>query len=547
MVLILGVAWPRPAQAQNLAGIGDTDPLRVGGSVSARAVLYHAEQIRERRQPFSWILSGTVNLNVYDVDMPFSFTLSEQERQIAQPFNQFGVSPSYKWMRGHLGYRSMTFSPYTLAGHQFLGGGLEMNPGLLRAGLMYGRLQRSVEEDSSVSRFTLPAYERTGWSARLGIGDNANYFDVIMLKAKDDPSSLRNVPRNSLVLPGENLVLGFSGTAELFDGFRLKLDAAASDYTRDLRSQRIDDPENAHVEAFDGISPTRSSTQFYTAVNGGFTWSLRRFSLSTTYTRVDPDYQSMGAYYITNDIQSIAVSPRFVLLDGRMRVNTTVTYRHDNLQNKKRATTSRIIPVVAVSLQPAPSWGLDLQYTDVLTSQRDGYQAVGDSIRLDQSTPMISITPRYSIISGSASHSFLVVAMYQTLNDNNPVTARYAEFSTSNVNFSYTLSLTKQQFSATASANTTRMENAGGVFRNSGVSLSLTKALAEQALRLNASSGFSFHATGETVTSSLGASYALQRRHAFSATTTYVNSSAGYYAQSRFSEITLVLGYAYTF
>ncbi|MDT8322935.1 MAG: hypothetical protein RRA94_02400, partial [Bacteroidota bacterium] len=242
------------ANSQDFSHIGDTDPIRLGGSVSARAVVYEAQALRGRRQPFSWVLGGTLNLNVYDVDLPFSFTLSEQDRSFAQPFNQFGASPTYKWITGHVGYRSLTYSPYTLAGHQFLGAGVEMNPGILRFGLMYGRFQRAVEEDTSATRFVVPAYARSGYSARLGIGSSANYFDVIMLKAKDDAASLRRQPTSSLVLPGENLVLGVSGTAEVFDGLRLQLDAAASDYTRDVRAQRVDDAENSHIEAFDALS-----------------------------------------------------------------------------------------------------------------------------------------------------------------------------------------------------------------------------------------------------------------------------------------------------
>ncbi|MDT8324910.1 MAG: hypothetical protein RRA94_12420, partial [Bacteroidota bacterium] len=295
------------------------------------------------------------------------------------------------------------------------------------------------------------------------------------------------------------------------------------------------------------LSANRSSTQFYTAIKAGATYSLHRFSLAAVYNRIDPDYQSMGAYHVTNDMQSVSLAPRFVLFDGRMRVSANLTYRHDNLQNKKRATTSRIIPVLVVSVQPGSNWGVDFNYTDVLTSQSDGYTSVSDSFRLSQQNPMLTLSPRYSIISGSASHTFLLGVMYQTLLDDNAITARYAEYNTTNLNFSYTLSLTKSQFSVSASANTTRLENAGGVYRNSGVSLNASKALLEQALRLTAGGGLSFHATGETITASVGASYALQRRHSFTATLNLVNSSAGYYAKERFSEYTLVLGYAYTF
>ncbi len=533
--------------AQNLSTIGETDPLHVGGSVSARAVIYTANEIRNRREPFSWVLNGTVNVNLYDVDFPFSFTYSEQERDFAQPFNQFGASPTWKWMRGHFGYRTLTFSPYTLAGHQFLGGGLEGNPGLFRFGLMYGRLQRAVEEDTAAGRFTLPAYERTGYAGRLGIGNSADYFDVIFLKAKDDPGSLRRPPTNALVLPGENLVLGFTGSAEIVQGLRLSLDAAASDYTRDVRSQTVESEENSHLDAFQGISETRTSTQFYTAVKAGVAWTMQRFGITGTYNRIDPDYQSMGAYHMTNDLQSFALAPRLVLFGGAARVNATFTFRHDNLQNKKRATTSRFMPVVAISVLPAPQWGIDIQYTDVLTSQSDGYARLNDTTQLDQSNPMLSVMPRYSFTSGPASHSFLLGIMYQQMNDNNPFTSRYAEYSTMNLNLSYTLALSKQQFSLTAGGNTTRLDNAGGVYRNSGVSLSASKSLLEQALRLTAGSGYSFHNAGNTLTATAGASYALLRRHSFSAQASFVQSTAGYYAKDRFSEITLVLGYAYTF
>jgi hypothetical protein len=535
------------AAGQNLSAIGERDPISLGGSFSARAVVYDASEIRNRREPFSWVLGGSLNLNIYDVDLPFSFTYSEQERDFSQPFNQFGASPTWKWLRGHFGYRSLTYSPYTLAGHQFLGGGLEGNPGIFRFGLMYGRLQRAVEEDTTAGRFTLPAYERTGYAGRIGIGSSADYLDVIFLKAKDDPSSLRRAPSQSLVLPGENLVLGFSGTTEIVSGLRLSLEAAASDYSRDIRSQVIEDADNSHLAAFSGVQETRSSTQFYTAVKAGVAWSRPRFGMTGTYSRIDPDYQSMGAYYMANDLQSFALGPRFVLFDGLMRVNATFTYRHDNLQNKKRATTRRFMPVVAISMQPAPQWGLDIQYTDVLTSQAAGYAPLGDSTRLDQSNPMLSVMPRYSFTTGGATHSLLLGAMYLQYNDNNAFTARYAEYNTTNLNLSYTLTLTKAQLSVTASGNTTRLENAGGVYRNSGISLSSSKSLLEQSLRLNTGTTYSFHNTGGTLTFSAGASYSLQRRHSFSAQGTYVNSSAGYYARDTFSEITLVLGYAYTF
>jgi hypothetical protein len=532
---------------QNLSTIGSSDPVRLGGSVSARAVLYSANEIRNRREPFSWVLGGSLNLNVYDVDLPFSFTYSEQERDFSQPFNQFGASPSWQWLRGHVGYRALTFSPYTLAGHQFLGGAVEGNPGLFRFGLMYGRLRRAVEEDTSTSRFVLPAYARTGYALRAGVGNSSSYVDLILLKAKDDPSSLRRAPMHSLVLPGENLVLGLSGTAEVVSGLRVTLDAAVSDYARDQRAREVEADGGMAAGVIEGMQASRSSTQYYGAVKAAVAWSRPRFGITGTYHRVDPDYQSMGAYYMANDLQSVAIAPRVVLLDGALRINGTVTYRHDNLQNKKRATTHRLMPVVALSIMPAPRWGVDVQYTDVFTSQTAGYASLGDSTRIDQRNPMISVMPRYTFTTGGAMHAVMLGAMHMRYVDNNPATARYARSNSTNLNLGYTVTLSAQQLSLTAAGNTTRLENAGGVYRNSGVSLTASKSLLAQSLRLNAGATYSFQGAGRTVTASAGASYALRQRHNFSAQSTLVSSSAGYYAQDMYSELTLVLGYAYTF
>ena len=161
------------------------------------------------------------------------------------------------------------------------------NPGIVRVGFMYGRLQRAVEEDTSAGRFTLPAYQRTGYAGRLGIGNSADYIDLVFLKAKDDPTSLQRAPRNSLVLPGENLVFGLNGTTEVIGGLRLSLDAAGSNYTRDVRAQTITSSEYG-LSAFDGAQQTRASTQFYTAVKAGFAWSLPRLRLARSSAACPP-------------------------------------------------------------------------------------------------------------------------------------------------------------------------------------------------------------------------------------------------------------------
>jgi len=81
-----------------------------------------------------WYLQGSPVITVYGIVLPFSFRLSEQQRDFRQPFNQFGVSPYYKWAKLHLGYRSHNWSTYALAGHSITGVGLELTPGKFQVG-----------------------------------------------------------------------------------------------------------------------------------------------------------------------------------------------------------------------------------------------------------------------------------------------------------------------------------------------------------------------------------------------------------------------------
>ncbi len=129
-LLLLG----RPAWTQSAL---DRRPslVTVSGGLNAYAGFYTADGIAARNQASPFGLSGAVTVALPGgISLPFSAVLGNQGSSFRQPFNQFGVSPTYKWATVHAGYRNVSFSPFTLAGHTFLGGGVELNPGKFRLG-----------------------------------------------------------------------------------------------------------------------------------------------------------------------------------------------------------------------------------------------------------------------------------------------------------------------------------------------------------------------------------------------------------------------------
>ena len=534
--------------AQDLERVGKESPVKLSGSVSSRLVGYGVSGIENRRDPFSALVSGNLTLDLYGLQLPFSFSWSTQDRSFSQPFNQFGASPRYKWATAHLGYRNLTFPPYTLSGHQMLGAGLELTPGDFRASFIAGRLQQAAQVDTTDSLNVIePAYERTGYAGRIGYGNEGFSVDLSFLKAADDTGSIRSVAAdNANVRPGENLVVGATFSLKPANGLTFKVDGAISDYTRDVRSDSIALADG--TEALGDVITPRASTQIYTALRADANYYGTVFSMSANYTRIDPDYQSMGAYYTAGDVESISIAPSVAAANRRLTFNGSFTWAHDNLQDKKLATTQTLSPSLTVNWSPSSSFGILLTGSTQMISQSEGTLPVNDTTRLDQQIPMVMVAPRYMISDTTLSHAFFLTATHQRLIDGNEFTADYSEYNTTIASLSYTLTGLKSSFSLTGSVTTARIENLAGEQITNSVSLGGSKGLFDDKLGLNGSLSASFGDESRTIGGGIGGTYRAGDHHSFNLnfSTTSASGPDGI-KNSTFTEYTGIAGYAYRF
>jgi hypothetical protein len=178
--------------AQDINQIGNQKPFTINGNFGIGAGTYSSSGIPPREREFSYLFNGAPVVSIYGVSFPFEIVVSDQQRGFRQPFNQYGISPTYKWITIHAGWQSIMWSPFTMAGYNILGGGIELNPGKLRFGFVYGRFNKAIDVDPAQPLTVLqtPAYERKGFSAKLGVGTERNHFDLIFLNAKDDANSI---------------------------------------------------------------------------------------------------------------------------------------------------------------------------------------------------------------------------------------------------------------------------------------------------------------------------------------------------------------------
>ena len=393
LIVIIIILKGNVISAQEITSIQDS--LKVSGSAGVQLTAYNTKGIENRRNPFSYLLHGNITLSKGEFSIPLSFTYSEQERSFSQPFNQFGIAPSYKWVKVYIGYQNITWSKFSLAGHQLLGGGLELTPGKFRFGFVTGRFQRATRIDTSKVQTYLPAYKRTGFAAKIGYGTEDSYVDLIYMKSKDDDKSLALPYSDSTaaVQPGKNDVLSIKTQLKLSQSFNLYGEASVSLFNRNVNALKKSSDET--WKKFEKILGTQTiSTQIYYGLEAGSNISFKGNNINLYYKRIAPDFQSMGAYFIENDLNAFGFRHGFGFWNHRAQINYGMGIFNDNLFNKKPLTTYRYQPNLNISLSPNANWGIDASWTDLFTRQKDGFQTVNDTIIMQNRNPGFTVTPR---------------------------------------------------------------------------------------------------------------------------------------------------------
>ena len=381
--------------------------------------------------------------------IPVQAVWSSPTSGYGQSYNSIGVSPRYKnWLTLHGGYRNLDFSPFTLAGHTVLGVGAELNSGLLRVGLMAGQFNKAVEA-TATDPDRVAVFRRMGYCAKVGVGNDRTYLDVILLNAADDARSIRPDTGNDLT-PAHNLVLGLSGRIRTSKKIMVELDAAGSAYTSDTRAEALSAiPADSRLHAINSLNgvkkliPVNASTSIRTAVQASLNYRLNWADLRLRYQRVEPGYQSMGAYYMQTDIERITVAPTIRLFKSRLQFRSSVGWQHDNLTNQKRTRTDRVIGSVSVSYTTDNNLTLDLSVSNYGVTQRAGYRPLNDTTRVAQNNRTLSGNVFKSWIGQHQLHSLNGSATYQELQDLNPFAADNRHSRNWNYAVSYTLQNTE--------------------------------------------------------------------------------------------------------
>jgi len=541
------------ARAQELSEIGKQKPITLSGNLGIGLGTYNVSGIPARQRSFTHLFNGAPTLSIYGVALPFSVVVSDQQRSYTQPFNQYGMSPTYKWVTLHAGWRSIEFSPFTLAGHNFLGGGIELNPGKLRFGFVYGRFNKAIEADPNqpLALAQQPAYRRTGYSGKIGVGTERNHFDLIFLKAKDEANSLTLTPPSANLTPAENMVLGLSSRFSFFKHFVLEMDVSGSLYTRNMRSDTLENIDLKQAEFLKKLITLNTSTQLLSAGQASFGYQNPNYSLKVKYRRVDPDYKSMGAYYFESDVQNYTVEGMLRLFKSQFQLSGSFGVQNDNLLKDKAVRSNRKIGAINLAFNK-PAYGFDLRYTNYGVTQDRGLNPIIDEFRIARTNHNLSSVLRYNINNERMNHAFILVGNLASLSDLNTFTAPQSESSSQTVNLSYQFGLPAKMFSVGINGNYTKAKIALGDNSFYGPTLNVNQGFKKGAINLGASASYQLQKlngadAGNVINANLNGSYRITKKDAANLGLTYLKSNSTDLLLPSFNELRTNLGIVHSF
>lgn len=406
---------------QDLSDLKSQKPFDVTGNLSLGASYYHnTSPSYFRASPSSYFIQGRVNFSFYGIQVPLSLTYRDAQSSFSGPFQRIGISPSYKWIKIHAGYSSVSFSPYILSGMPVLGGGFELTPKKLRLGFIAGSVQspKFIADAAQENISWIQTNKRYLQTYKLGFGTNENYFDFILLHGRES-SSYSGVP-DSLVSPASsNLALGIQAQLTLLKNIlHFRINAAASAMSRNnFASLDSLETNKSWYKWTSRLFPVNQSSRASFAGDMSLDANFKGFQIGIKYDRIDPQYASFGSYYFRDDYENYTINTGFGLFKSRLFVNGSFGLSRNNLLQQRLATSLQRIYQINVNAQISKHVGLNALMTNFNFNQEPSLTQIDDSLKFVQVSKNYMLAPYVNLGNKVLSHFFQASYNSQQIQD----------------------------------------------------------------------------------------------------------------------------------
>lgn len=555
--------------------IASGEYVRTSGSLNATAALnaFRSDDGAQRRNaPLTWGATAGVNFDVLGIRAPFSLAVSSRNTRFDLPsYSFYGASPSYRWVTLHGGDRTMTFSPYSLSGVNFRGGGVELSPGRWYVASMYGRLRTDRVQDAGLiqSGLSIDDYRRFGRGLKVGYATaegsqvavsyfgSADRFEAgFPERSEGDTLS----PARVGVLPERNAVLTVSVKQRVSSLVSLEVEAARSVLTRDDSAPEL--PDAGAGLSLLGLLTPRTSTAGANAFSGAVNLTPAFGNVQFKYERIEPEYRTHGSLFFQNDLENLTASVAAPLFEQRLSVAASGGLQRNDLRGDQAAALRRVIGSLNLAFAWSEGVTTSLTLSNFSTTNRyrtfDPTRPLVDSLVLAQT--QLSLSGSHAMaLNPEGTQSLVLSGSYQQadlVRDQEIDTSQGSTFGMGMINYSLQPSGSKHAFTAGVLANSNVTPAATTL--TAGPSLGYSLSFAEERGDLSAQVNYNLTrvtleaapdpdveriSTGGLTSFGLSGGYRLTERQRLQLTSSYLLAQ-GSATRPGYSDLQLQLGYA---
>jgi hypothetical protein len=587
LLLLLFISWGVYAQdLEKLAKMKPKDLLKgkglsIAGNVSANHRYYIPDGIPNRLVNFQYIYSGRVNFDLFGkVKIPLTFSFTNQKATFgavslrgslptAQPFNRLNLKPTYKGHTLQIGTCALTYSPFTLAGFRYTGIGYEYKSKKfpVYGSAMYGTMLKPIRIDSINNAVNnKPAYKRMGISGKLGYQHNDDFIELSILNAFDEVKSLPYRLDAKGIFPESNVALSVGFQKVLYKKFYLKSELGRSHISRQLNPLKA---EQSFGRELIGLLAQSKNRVFKQAVKAGLEYKEDKKSIGFEYSRIDPKYKTLGAYFFNNDIETFALKSGIKLKEDKLSLNGDIGHQRFNLDLANPQTQKRWVWNLVANYAPSEKVNLSANYSTFTSFSNfqnqflylkaiDPFQEL-DTLNYRQVNQTIGGNMLFQLPKkGNFKQSLSTNILFQTGADAQGNSNKQNNLG--NISLNYGLNQEEKKIVQNFGVNFIQNETDFSKDKMWGPMYSINYPILKDKIKLNSTWTYTSSKTSMLETKSIlsrnillgtfGLQTAIKKKHNISFTTMYLktaNPNSKTKAGENFSELTFNLGYNYSF
>ncbi len=283
------------------------------------------------QNPLDYQINTQVVLSYKKIAIPFNYSYTNGKSIVSlngpnyklPSFENFGITPTYKWAKVHIGHSAMSFSKYTYDGLRFKGIGTELNPGKAQLKFFYGNLfKKSITDYAFKTNFEDP-FKRKTIGISLGYETQLDHIHAIVLKADDRIFDLIQSPEN---IPEENTVLSLKIKKSIIDSLNIESEFSYSGYTPNGSEKYEEIATGNTTYNMLGLFIKRPSSIYGSAYHVFLNYPYNGNQVSLKYENISKNYNSLGTFTLLNNIERLTIENLYTVKE-KIKTNLEIGFR----------------------------------------------------------------------------------------------------------------------------------------------------------------------------------------------------------------------------